>query len=83
MWVRSQDYKRLVNVNEFGIEKEKTRTYTFFPSDYIYHIISNDIMLGTYTTEEKALEVLDIIEDCIVGNINCVFQMPQDEELDK
>ena len=74
MWVRSQDYKRLVNVNEFGI----------YGDDFIgYSIESNDIFLGTYSTEKTALEVLDIIEDCIVGNINCVFQMPLDSEVEE
>ena len=74
MWIRSQDKLKLIDANYIrvnGIDIEAINIGTY-------------AIIGTYSSQEKALEVLDIIEDCIVGNINCVFQMPQDEEkLDK
>lgn len=72
LWIRIQNKEMLINCHAIEIDLGDGKC-----------ICSNGYVLGTYSTKETALEVLDIIEDCIVGNINCVFQMPQDEELDK
>ena len=61
-----------------------------------YAIWGDNVKLAIYSTKEKALKVLDEIEKKIienntivcnekewskyVGTVNCVFQMPDDEE---
>ena len=89
IWIRSQNKKLLMNLEYFEIQEpnyEEVKA-VIFSSGYI---------LGGYSTKEKALKVLDEIEKKIienntivcnekewskyVGAINCVFQMPDDEE---
>lgn len=86
-WIRSQDKKRLVKCMFFEIG-QKTPT--------IYGYTINDCFtLGTYSTEEKTLKVLDMIQETIIHNETVyahkfsgsgvrdydVFQMPNDEEV--
>lgn len=52
MWIRSQDKEMLINCTDLYIDKEN--------SNYI--IEGNIGSLGTYSTKEKALKVLDMIE---------------------
>lgn len=54
MWIRSQSKKQLVNANELYIGKREKK-----------HFISTGkgIDLGTYASEEKAIKVLDMIQD--------------------
>lgn len=61
MWIRSQSKKSLLNVNQVVINNTKDE------SEYYIHGYSErgiDI-LGVYSTEEKALKVLDEIQDAI------------------
>lgn len=77
MWIRSQSKKVLLNVNQVTINNTKDE------SEYYIHGYSErgiDI-LGAYSTEEKALKVLDYIEDSLEYPHNTVFQMPQDDEV--
>lgn len=70
LWIRSQDKEMLMNCNAVGIGLEDDKS-----------IYSNGYVLGTYSTKEKALKVLDEIQEFIVyyENIsNMVYQMPQD-----
>ena len=77
MWIRSQDRKALLNVNQVLISPSVDGS--------IYYI--NDSLgeesnvLGIYTSEEKALKVLDAIEESLEYPYNEVFEMPQDEEV--
>lgn len=79
MWVRSQSKKALLNVNQVVINNTKDE------SEYYIHGYSErgiDI-LGVYSTEEKALEVLDYIQNEIQSNVydeQTVFEMPNDED---
>ena len=68
MWVRTQDKKRLLKVNNFEIDVDTIIT----------NIPDGFIVLGEYRSHEKALEVLDVIEDFIEEND--VFEMPEDKE---
>ena len=83
MWVRSQDKRRLLKVNEgFYIANGFTDTDdTFIGVENVGHI-------GRYTEEERAFEVLDEIQ-CWIENgyirkndtiIEClrVYQMPKE-----
>lgn len=79
MWIRSQSKKALLNVNQVVINNTKDE------SEYYIHGYSEreiDI-LGVYSTEEKALEVLDYIQSEIQSNVydeQTVFEMPNDED---
>lgn len=54
MWIRSQSKKRLVNANELFIEK--------WGKGYCV-ITGEGDDLGAYSSEEKAIKVLDMIQD--------------------
>lgn len=80
MWIRSQSKKALLNVNQVVINNTKDE------SEYYIHGYSErgiDI-LGVYSTEEKALEVLDYIQSEIQSNVydeKTVLEMPNDEDI--
>lgn len=57
MWIRTQDKETIMNCNAVGIGLEEQTT-----------IWSGGYVLGTYSTKEKALKVLDMIEDRINEN---------------
>lgn len=78
MWIRSQSKKALLNVNQVVINNTKDE------SEYYIHGYSErgiDI-LGVYSTEEKALLVLDMIEKVSMYPGNTLFQMPTDDEVE-
>ena len=68
LWIRSQDRKRLVKVDYVYIEP----TYGLEICCGSYHCLNQNI--GTYTTNERALEVLDEIEGKITQN-ECLKSM--------
>lgn len=68
MWVRSQDRKKLKEIHDVDI----------------YHdtqIWGGCSFLGQYSSEEKALLVLDMIEKVSMYPGNTLFQMPADDEV--
>ncbi|MGN1343780.1 MAG: hypothetical protein ACI4U3_04320 [Traorella sp.] len=81
MWIRSQDKELLVDVNDFSIEQQYENGELSG-----YSIDSSDYELGTYSSKENALKVLDMIQETIKNieieyhiNLNSfVFEMPQD-----
>lgn len=79
MWIRSQDRKALLNVNQVLISPSVDGS--------IYYI--NDSLgeesnvLGIYTSEEKAFKVLDMIQENLEYPYYNVFQMPTDNEVDE
>lgn len=87
MLIRSQDKKILANSNNLQsifIEKSKEK-----------YIVSLSVRkLGEYSTEEKAIKVLDMIQNAYVNYqyskwvgyeretvIDCIFEMPHDDEV--
>ena len=86
MWIRSQDKEALTNgdiiyyCDKYGMIRCGK---VGISDDY-------DLVLAVYSTKEKALKVLDIIERLIkeqirlhnVWQIGVVFPMPQDDEVD-
>lgn len=75
MWIRSQNRMQLQDVNRFVIEQFETGIY----------IVGNGCTLGIYSTKEKALKVLDQIQDNMESfehEPTMVFQMPQDEDVE-
>lgn len=71
MWIRSQSLAVLVKANEICIENKT-------------NILAEGYLIGKYSTEEKALSVLDEIQRFIyhIDNLYATFQMPQDEEVE-
>lgn len=87
MWVRSQDKRRLLKVEDVRI---------LGCSDGCSDIwANNNCNLGKYSTEKKALKVMDMIQETIIHNETVyahafsgssvrdydIFQMPADEEV--
>ena len=87
IWIRSQNKQLLINVNGYVTYTRETR---IGEHKYIYEITASSreyaAHLGKYTTEERALQVIDEIQQFIVDCEHCkdnkmfypVFQM--DEE---
>ena len=86
LWIRSQDKSILTKVNNLFVCKYFDK---YIISNY-YNEYPNDdnatpydlFMYGTYKTKERALEVLDEIQDLLqnayVGNANrIVYKMPE------
>jgi len=75
MWLRSQDKTELIKVNR--VQAENYRIYTFPSSDS-----ASWVELGNYDTKQRAMEVLDEIQEQLVKQNNTtfgmkVFEMPQ------
>ena len=88
MWIRSQDKIRLINSDYIIVFKNEIRAST--NSDGFL------ITIGEYSSQEKALKVLDMIQECIDQNNSHhnarigvpyleynVFQMPLDSEVEE
>lgn len=83
LWIRSQDKEILTNVIAVGVDIGSN----------IYAITNNDklepLVIGNYSTKEKALMVLDMIETHLedleykIHNRNVIFQMPDDEDIEE
>lgn len=73
MWVRSQDRKKLTEIHDLDIDDAN-------------QIWDGSSLLGKYSTEEKALKVLDQIQynmELFEHELTMVFQMPTDNEVDE
>ena len=68
MWVRSQDRKKLTEIHDVTIYHDK-------------QIWAGCSFIGEYSTEEKALKVLDRIEELIENQCGLTFYMPADEDV--
>ena len=84
MWIRSQNRNVLVNADKFSVSKEHE----------VFRIYSVNSFLGEYSTEEKAMEVMNMIQRRIELAIKFyeiasvfsneseyVFNMPKDDEV--
>lgn len=91
MLIRSQDKSILINMNNVS------QLYTVgfcITADFADNRDSGFRDMGNYSSEEKAIKVLDMIQDnyakldCvhhgvyIHGDCDSVFQMPQDSEVE-
>lgn len=68
MWIRSQNRKILTEVHDLYIDDVNQ--------------IWNGLLLGKYSSEEKALKVLDRIEELIANQCGLTFYMPADDEVE-
>ena len=64
MWIRTQDREMLMDCNAVGIGLEDDKS-----------IYSNGYVLGTYSSKEQALKVLDNIQYALDSEL-AVFEMP-------
>ena len=80
LWIRSQDREKLVQVDCLCIEINEYGKKN-------YDIVQGCITLGTYKTKERALEILDKIEnkmayindEYVAGhNSLMIFEMPKE-----
>ncbi|MGN1337369.1 MAG: hypothetical protein ACI4WW_02725 [Candidatus Coprovivens sp.] len=78
MWIRSQDKESLVHCIIVDIMKNRNGQYIIeaFVSGF-----NGMYSLGVYSTKEKALKVLDMIETFLNEGISGTFPMPQDNEV--
>lgn len=70
MWIRSQDRKKLTEIHDVTIYHDK-------------QIWAGCSFIGEYSTKEKALLVLDMIQENLEYPYYNVFQMPADTEVDE
>lgn len=68
MWIWGQNLSVLVKTQEVCIEN-KTKIW------------AGGCLIGKYSTEEKALKVLEDIKKSLEYHSDGVFQMPEDEEV--
>lgn len=65
LWIRSQDKEKLI--------KSENLKYGF--GIYGHIILNGEIILGKYETKERALEVLDEIEDLMASLCDSNFKI--------
>lgn len=74
MLIRSQDKSRLISLNN-------TRELRFWECAQGFNITDCVCPIGHYSTKEKALKVLDMIQEAYVnGHID--YQIPADSEVE-
>lgn len=79
LWIRSQDKRNLKKINtEIYIKKGLSN----YAEGDVYFIVSSGTELGEYKTKERALEVLDEIENIVKPRMEqlytFVYQMPKE-----
>ena len=74
MWIRSQDKTRLIKPDYIRINGNDIEAIHF-------DMLCTEI--GEYSSEEKTLKVLDMIQKSISSHENFVFQMPLDSEVEE
>ena len=69
LWIRSQDREKLIKVKSLYVEKYPSSNNRYAIYNFFYDDLDDcDIPLGTYETRERALEVLDEIQDELIGS---------------
>lgn len=76
LWIRSQDKLKLVKVNYVYAIENKINSFSIYGET-----IDSVPIIGRYETEERALEVLDEIQNYILlpntDNSAYVYEMPE------
>ena len=84
MWIRTQNKYILANANSFRIRKDSIDDWVYYAINGHYDRYEQE--LGIYSTKEKALKVLNQIQDNMESfehEPTMVFQMPGDEDVEK
>lgn len=85
MWIRNQSKLKLIECNNITVR----HGYGLFSGKYTIEEIKPEYetVLGAYSTEEKAIKVLDALEKHLeylenkVSGRKAVFHMPQDRDV--
>lgn len=83
MWIRTQNNYILANVNSLRIRKCDIDGCTYYSIHGHYDRYEQE--LGEYSSKEKALKVLDEIQELIHFNAKgngFTYQMPTDDEVE-
>ena len=83
LWIRSQDKMNLVKIRQTSLNYQNNKQII---ANYIPELYENSgayyELLGTYKTKERAIEVLDEIQNYILlpntDNSAYVYNMPED-----
>lgn len=89
MLIRTQDKRSLVDMTGLTITVNQYARYADTPKEfYVYNVecSQSQYALGRYSTFEKAMKVLDMMQDKYIDANwkyvhNTVFEMPADEEV--
>lgn len=81
MFIRSQNRDVLINVNDICFNKLNIHSEIIYQFR-CYGYGDDYYILGEYSTEEKALLVLDMIEKVSMYSGNTLFQTPADDEVE-
>ena len=85
MWIRNQCKRVLIDAKDIFIcrvfDKDNSRiiNYTIRCQSYSHELETDYPLLGVYSTEEKALKVLDELQCRIARSESGVYQMPEDD----
>lgn len=74
MWIRSQSLLTLANFECLKIRQYGSKEFVI--------VGDGDIILGKYSTVEKAMRVMDEIQKITEYLWHKAFQMPQDDEVE-
>ena len=91
MIIRSQDKYSIINFDgvdrvRISERRERGEIKEHYETD-VYYSTKNEVgILGTYSTEEKAIKVLDMIcnvfrNTAFIDEKAVIFEMPQDSEV--
>lgn len=81
MWIRNQDRTALLDCDNFEVESYSNAPHAVVTLNNRTNIT---VDLGVYSSKEKALKVLDEIQELIYFNAKdngFTYQMPQDEDV--
>jgi hypothetical protein len=70
--IRTQNRRRTKDVIDFGLSRNGLQIYSYESSGKWGH----SVLLGEYSNEERALEVMNSIQQAIIKN-DVVFNMPK------
>ena len=76
IWIRSQDKCKMGKCAEFYIDDSYDGDYDIEG----YSIDDTPIILGTYSTKEKAIKVLDMIQEHIANNDNIFRNVASEQD---
>lgn len=75
LWIRSQDREKLIKVKSLYVEKYPSSNNRYAIYNFFYDDLDDcDIPLGTYETRERALEVLDEIQNILKPIIKIKYE---------
>lgn len=78
IWIRSQDKTSLTDCKTIGAITQLNGGYHVHANYIYFGETENYDYLGKYSTKEKAVKALDMIQEHIAKHSNNVFEMPQD-----